>query len=461
MNMIDTNVNQAVSLLTAVDSYKFTHFMSYPKDMTYLKSYMVARGGYLLQDAIKFYGFPYYIQLLNNWIVTNEQIEFAQEKAKAHGIPFNYEGWKRVVDVHDGRLPLLIKALKEGTIIPSNHVLATVESTDPELAWLTSWVEPLLLKVWYPTTIATKSLYVYNLLKKWHDISVDDPGAIDFAYHNFGDRGSSSVESSLIGAAAHLSVFKGTDNFIAVAAGCEGYSIPATEHSTMTSMGRDGEFQLIENYLEQFKGWPMVACVLDSYNIYEAVEYVTTHLKDRIESPEYPIFVIRPDSGSPVDVVGAILSKMEQNGVRSHLNSKGYKVFDKFRIIWGDGVTPITIEQIVKYVVKRGYAANNIAFGSGGDLMQNCTRDTLKFAFKACCAALGDGVKYPISKDPITDEGKKSLAGDLTLVRKIGSGWHDRYPNDQYPYRNVNLLIDKIDGSTEEEALEIVYDWRT
>ncbi len=193
----------------------------------------------------------------------------------------------------------------------------------------------------------------------------------------------------------------------------KGWSISATEHSTVTSWGRENEFNMIEHYLECNKGSGIIACVLDSYDIYKAVNFVTAVLKHKIESDEYPTFVIRPDSGNPIDVIGNILEIMKQNGVAYKNNSKGYKVFDKYRIIWGDGICPKTINQILDFVISKGYSAENIAFGSGGDLMQKLDRDTCKFAIK-CSAAKVNGQWRDVFKDPITDQGKKSKAGVLT-----------------------------------------------
>lgn len=42
---------------------------------------------------------------------------------------------------YNGHLPIEIKAVPEGSVIPRGNVLFTVESTDPECYWLTNWVE--------------------------------------------------------------------------------------------------------------------------------------------------------------------------------------------------------------------------------------------------------------------------------------------------------------------------------
>lgn len=53
---------------------------------------------------------------------------------------------------YNGHLPIEIKAVPEGSVIPRGHVLFTVESTDPECYWLTNWVEVGLFS-WRPSLL--------------------------------------------------------------------------------------------------------------------------------------------------------------------------------------------------------------------------------------------------------------------------------------------------------------------
>lgn len=405
-----------MNLITLTDSYKFSHFTAYPEGTERIFSYLEARGGEYPETL--FFGLEYYLKeyVVKGFHASN--IDEAKEWAMFHGVPFNEEGWRNMLIKHGGVLPLEIKAVPENKLYPTGTVLMTMENTDDEFPWLTNWMETLLMKVWYPTTVATKSYYVKQIINGAYAKSSDEEN-IDFQYHNFGDRGSSSVESAMVGGMAHLTQFSGTDNFNSVI-GLEKYygikkggSIPATEHSTITSWGKDNEYQAIEHWVEINKGTPIIACVMDSYDIYDSVHFATTALKDKIESVDYPVFVIRPDSGEPNFVIGEILKIMQKNNVAFKVNSKGYKVFDKYRIIWGDGITPKQILVILNFVLSQGYSAENIAFGSGGDLMQRVDRDTCKFAIK-CSAAKVNGVWRDVFKDPITDHGKKSKSGVLT-----------------------------------------------
>jgi len=418
---------KALSSLT--DTYKLSHYYQYPKGTQQIYSYMESRGGEY--DKIVFFGLQYYLKALKEIPLFHQS---SWNTALNQLMPFPIDDWKAL---NKGVLPIEICAVPEGSVNAPGDVLMTITNTDDRYFWLPGWLETYFMKLWYPTTIASKSYAIKQILNGFYKQTSQNMHMVDYAYHNFGDRGSSSVESALIGGMAHLTQFEGTDNFNATVMLPNYYrtnkpigsSIPASEHSTVTSW--DNEFSMYEEYLEESKirGYQIIACVLDSYNIYDAVNFVTSgNMKQRIESDDYPVFVIRPDSGDPVTVINSILNIMEKNNVAYRLNSKNYKVFSKYRIIWGDGITPKTIANILYSAQQRGYAADNFAFGSGGDLMQNITRDTCKFAIK-CSAAKVNGEWRDVYKNPITDPGKVSKRGLVTN------------PKMRPVYRNGELLI--------------------
>jgi nicotinamide phosphoribosyltransferase len=401
--------------ITLTDSYKFSHSVQYPVNTTYMFDYIEARSNKIFPETI-FFGLQYFLKKYFEKPIEQWEVDEAFHIAQAHGVPFDKEGWDYIVRELQGRLPLKIRAVKEGSVIPTGNILVSVESTDSKVFWVVGFFETLLLKVWYPTTVATKSFFVRKIIDKFQ---ATEP--IDFKYHNFGDRGSSSVETASIGGMAHLTSFLGTDNFNALkdaskyySSDIAGFSIPASEHSTVTSWGKENRFSMYDNYIETFKDYPIVACVMDSYDIYKDVDYVTKgEFKTKIESENYPIFVIRPDSGEPIEVLSKLLKILEDNKVGFSIQ-KGLKVFNKYRFIWGDGISPEKIEEILSFFEDSGYSIDNISFGSGGDLMQNINRDTMGFAMK-CSAIEVDGKIRNVFKDPVTDKGKKSKKGILDL----------------------------------------------
>ena len=112
---------------------------------------------------------------------------------------FNKEGWEYIVKVHGGKLPVRIKAVPEGTVLPYKNCCMTVENTDPKCYWLVNFLETLLVQVWYPMTVASNSREQKKVILKYlcetADASTADADVL-FKLHDFGFRGVSSVETA-------------------------------------------------------------------------------------------------------------------------------------------------------------------------------------------------------------------------------------------------------------------------
>lgn len=408
------------NIILNTDSYKTSQWKQYPPKTTHVFSYIESRGG--KWDQTVYFGLQaFLLEYLSNPI-TRENIEEAEMVLTPHGMPFNKEGWEYILDVHKGRLPLSIRSLPEGTVIDNKNVLLVIENTDPECFWLTSYIEPPLLRaIWYATTVATNSYESKKIIHKYL-VESGDPSSLEFKLHDFGSRGVSSFESCGIGSAAHLVNFKGTDSISGLlfaqkyyGEDTAGFSIPAMEHSTVTTWGKEGEIDSYRNMLTQYaKPGSVLAAVSDSYDIYEACKMWGTELKQQIIDSGATL-VVRPDSGDPATVVVKCL-KILDTYFGHEVNEKGYKVLNNVRVIQGDGIDIDSIRHILFCVVDMsGYSADNIAFGQGGGLLQQVDRDTMNFAMK-CSAAKIDGKWIDVYKDPVTDKGKRSKRGRLDLV---------------------------------------------
>lgn len=426
------------NIILLTDSYKISHHKQYPPDTETVYSYFESRGG-AWKDTV-FFGLQYLIkQYLEGQVVTREKIDEAKDILTGHlgnEDIINLEGWEYILKEHNGYLPIEIKAVPEGTVVPTSNVLMTVENTDPKCFWLTNYVESLLVQCWYPTTVATLSREMKKMLKSNLNMTGSDAG-LDFMLHDFGFRGVSSVESSMLGGAGHLLNFRGTDTLSALVmarkyygAGIAGFSIPASEHSTMTSW--NDEEKAMENMLDTYPTG-LVACVSDSYDIYNACSEIWGEkLKDKILNRD-GVLIVRPDSGDPCEVVVKCLDILgDKFGYET--NEKGFKVLNpKIRMIQGDGCNYDMVDKILSVMGRAGWAAENLAFGMGGALLQQMDRDTLSFAFK-CSAIKRNGEWSDVFKNPITASNKASKKGQLKLVktdkglqtyRKI-SGHNDR-----------------------------------
>lgn len=430
----------ARNLILDTDSYKLSHAWQYPEKTEKVFSYLESRGGRF--SATVFFGLQYILKEYFTQTITEEMVTKAEKIASAHGLPFNKEGWLYIAKDLKGKLPLKIKAVPEGSVVPTHNVLMTVENTDPKCFWLTSYVETALMRVWYPITVATHSYFTKKIIWDCLVKTSDEPGRqIGFKLHDFGARGVSSQESAGIGGAAHLVNFLGTDTIVGLLTAIDyygaempGFSIPAAEHSTITAWGRDKELDAYRNMLKQFaKPGSLVAVVSDSYDIHNAVDNLWGKaLREEVVKSGATV-VIRPDSGDPATIVLKVMKSLEEN-YGYYINSKGYKVLKNVRVIQGDGVNEHSIKQILEALEQNEFSADNIAFGMGGNLLQNCTRDTQKFAYK-CSAVVIEGKHRDVCKNPVTDPGKKSKAGRLDLIQT---------PDGNYktlPYESPNSVL--------------------
>lgn len=410
------------NLILNTDSYKTSHVWQYPPDTRYLSAYIESRGGRF--PHVLFFGLQMFIKKYLCTPVTTAHIAEAESFCAQHGVPFYKAGWEHIVNAHGGYLPLAIEAVPEGTLVPTQNVLVQVLNTDPACFWLPTYIETALLRaVWYPSTVATVSWTCKAIIARYLQETADNLDSLDFKLHDFGARGVSSLESAAIGGAAHLINFQGSDTIAGILqlqayynAPMAGFSIPAAEHSTITSWGMAQERQAYANILAQFADkYPIVAAVSDSYDIWNAIDNLWGgDLKASLTTFNGTV-VIRLDSGNPVHVVcEAIERLMHLFGFT--VNTKGYKMLPPFlRVLQGDGVNSEMIEAILFAMKRQQLSAENIVFGMGGELLQKINRDTLKFAMKASAADL-KGQWVPVFKDPITDPGKRSKQGRLALI---------------------------------------------
>jgi nicotinamide phosphoribosyltransferase len=409
------------------DSYKLTHWWQYPPDTQYVYSHLMARGGFW--NHTLFSG----IQGILKQHFTGEVLTLSDIK-KAEKFCFQHFGsdkvfnpaWYRLLDKHKGRLPLRIKAVPEGTLVPTKNVLMTIENTDPEFPWITNWAETMLLQVWYPITVGTLSFEIKQAIGK-DLVRTGTPAGLPFKLHDFGYRGVSSVMSAAIGGAAHLINFKGTDTIAAIeylqqyyGADMPGFSIPAMEHSTVTTWGEENEEASYRNMLEK-SPTPMVACVIDSYDPHRAMaDLFGGTMKDMVLRRE-GVVVLRPDSGDPTVVLEDIFNTIAQKVGGVEANAKGWKVLPvQLRAIQGDGVNYQNILRINSHLIRAGWSMDNWGYGMGGALLQQQNRDTLGFYIK-CSAVNRAGVWRDVYKTTKADPSKSSRGGRFSLV-DIGDG---------------------------------------
>lgn len=452
------------------DSYKVSHFRQYPPGTTKVYSYLESRGSDLAQTTT-FMGLQYILKRYFTKPITKEEVAYAAKRFALHfgdDTMFNHDMWNHIVEDHGGKLPLEIHAVPEGMSVPTRNVLMTVTNTCEKCFSLTNYFETILMQVWYPITVATLSRKIKKLIHRYLEKTGDVAG-LGFKLHDFGFRGGSSVESAAIGDAAHLVNFMGTDTtvgfelaYLFYGEEMAGFSIPAAEHSTITSWGKENEVEAFRNMIRQYGNTKsgLYAVVSDSYDIFNACRNLWGgELRDEVLNAKN-ILVVRPDSGDPVTVVTQVVETLgEKFGYT--VNEKGYRVLNHVRVIQGDGINYDSIRGILESLEVRKWSADNIAFGMGGALLQQVNRDTMKFAFKASFVTI-NGENHDVFKSPIGESYKKSKAGMLALVKDelgafttIQNLTPDTMPKGDElicVYKDGELLVDHTFAEVRERA---------
>lgn len=429
-------MHDAVNIPLLTDGYKLTHHSQYPEGTETVYSYFESRVGARYSQTV-FFGLQAIVKkYFVGPVVKAADIDAAKKFCRAyfgHDEYFNERMWRHIVERHGGRLPIRIRAVAEGTPVPTSNVMVTVENTDPVCYALTNHLETVLSQLWYPCTVATLSKKIKSLIFRFMEETAGPEaarGAIHLMLHDFGYRGVESVEAAGIGGAAHLVNFLGTDTVAGIETVMKyynepevcGVSVPATEHSVMTALGAEGEAEMFNWVLDRYpKG--VVSIVSDSYDIFAAAEDIvcSPKFKEKVLARD-GILVVRPDSGDPVTTILRLLEILGK-GYGTHTNGAGYEeLHPKVRLLWGDGIDYDGIYDILNAMKNHGWSAANMAcFGCGGGLLQKLDRDIQRFAFK-CSAQKRNEVWHDISKNPL-DTTKASKKGRLALVRTHSGGY--------------------------------------
>lgn len=387
---------------------------------------------------------------------------------------------KHIEDLHDlGYLPLEIRALQEGTESPIKVPILFMYNTDSRFAWVTNYIETILSNLlWQPITTATNVLIMKRIVKEAVlKTDKDNIGLIDYMLHDFAMRGLTGLDASIGSGLAFAAVSKGSDSLPVIKASKYYYgetstpvfSVRASEHSQMTSMGPDGEFDIYKMLINKFPNGNM-SLVSDSYDLWRVLTDFLPRLKDDISKRDGKI-VIRPDSGNPVDIIcgsklaacrNGLAGKNKPNSYWSNedkgviellwevfggiINEQGFKVLNpKIGCIYGEAINQDNIKEIFQRLESKGFAATNCLFGQGSFSQQMVTRDTWGMALK-CIAQQRCGELVEIQKDPITDDGTKKSAKGLTVVLKDDNGEY---------YLKDRATIDEV--ISDENQLKVIF----
>ena len=490
-----------INPILAIDSYKLAHITMYPENITgtylnltprsirHFKKLIPAQFKYdnkivavgmqmAIQDIVDTFTDEFFSKPLE------QTLEIYTDTIRPF-IGFDEDSETKIVaeitKLHNlGYLPLEIKALPEGSLVPVQTPVMTIKFSENGFAWLQGYLETYISQnTWKTITIATVARLYRKILEFWAEKTCDNNDHITWQGHCFADRGMSGTEDATKMGIAHATQFEGSDSVHAAYAAKHIYgfksplfaaSVPATEHQIMQlgineSSERDTILRLIKQYPTG-----VMSVVCDTEDYWNTLTNILPSLKEEIlartpNSLGLAKFVVRPDSGDPVDVICGVrinqkfsnctleealdntfmgssyiqwednyykvnykdtmLTQISENEVKGSIevlwdtfggtiNSKGYKVLNpRVGLIYGDSITPERAYEICKRLEAKGFASSNVVLGIGSYAYNYHTRDTFGMAIK-CTAAWDDkGNLIETQKVVKTDSGKKSAKGLL------------------------------------------------
>jgi nicotinamide phosphoribosyltransferase len=438
------------------DGYKVGHKFQYPEGTTMVYSNLTPRKSRNADmPEVVFFGLQYFIKeyLLGQFQkqffdLPKEQVVHAYARRIDNYLGKDSIPYDHIGALHDlGYLPLEIKALPEGTLVPMRVPVLTIRNTRPEFFWLTNMLETLMSAIlWKPCTSATTAYsYLQTFTRYALDTVGDDLSFVPWQGHDFSFRGMSGIEDALMSGAGHLLCFAGTDTIPAIdfletyyGADCEqelvGGSVPATEHSVMCMGTAMAEIDTFERLITQTYPAGVVSIVSDTWDFWQVITFFLPKLRDKIVARDGKV-VIRPDSGDPVKIIigddAAAPGSPEHKGVIAcmwetfggTITPQGYKLLDShIGLIYGDGITIERQHAILEGLKQKGFASYNVVLGLGSFTYEYVTRDNFGFAMKATYGEVA-GEGREIFKSPKTDDGTKlSAKGLLQVYRDKDTG---------------------------------------
>lgn len=433
--------------LFLTDGYKTGHHQQYPKGTTLVYSNFTPRSNKYAPagcDEVVSFGQQMVMKQIHEafdkdfFSRPKEEVcgEMKRELSMYLGTDYDIAHFEALHDL--GYLPINVKVLEEGTLVPIKVPVLTVYNTHPEFYWITNYLETIISNLlWKPITSATIAKAYRKLFSEWQlKTDAEKTWFVDWQAHDFSMRGLDSVDAVISSGLGHATSFMGSDSLPVIygarkyynAEGAVVGSVNATEHSVMCAGSKEDEVGTFRNLMETYPTG-ILSIVSDTWDLWKVcTEHIVT-LKEEILARDGKV-VIRPDSGDPVDIICGSLpgtgfnNPAELKGVIELLwdvfggtiNEQGYKVLDShIGAIYGDSITIDRAKQIFERLEAKGFASTNIVLGVGSFTYQFNTRDTFGFAMKATYVEV-NGEGREIFKDPITDDGVKKSAKGLLRV---------------------------------------------
>lgn len=372
---------------------------------------------------------------------SDEFLRYAKvnSKGKLKRYHFPKEMWLEVINKYNGRPPIRISGLPEGSVIYPNEPAMLIENLDEHefngFGELAAWFESKLLHIWAPSERGTQDRHLYDQIRKlyrkyFHKLSDQEINFFaSIAVTDFGDRaGMNDTESEDMGMTA-LYTFGGSDTF---AGGYQAWmnsnktpgvctSVYALAHRNIQAYKKEGDaYTAIYDASEDDD---FISMVNDCYASRNAVsQYHIPLAKRSLAEGNGKIVVTRPDSGVPIEEVMWTIATAIEHGLfgEADMNGDGviWKTGSTLHFIEGDGLKHRDILEILTAMCEAGYVPWTWGlFGVGGGQRNNLKRDNLSAKYALC--AIGDDYE-PVVKFSETF-GKTTLPGPMKVLRNEDS----------------------------------------
>ena len=336
------------------DFYKTIHHLAYIPKLDFLVSYWTPRMT-RIEGVDKVVSFgqqamvkEYLINLFNDNFFNRdwEEVKAEYEELISNTMTVQASDTTEMKRLHDlGYLPIRIKSVAEGERVNIKTPMFEVTNTVKGFGWLVNYLETYMsVNIWFPMTTATIAYEYRKIVNKYFEKTVEN-GIPATACGDFSMRGMTSPESAMKASAGHLTSFTGTATIPSIVwleqyYNCDsrkevvGKGVPSTEHSVMSSYGRDGEFECYRHLIEDvFKTGPL-SMVSDTYDYWNVITNYLPRLKESILNRDGKI-IIRGDSGDPVDIICGelkasdyiVVEGLTENGIKDYFKNEAQNTY--------------------------------------------------------------------------------------------------------------------------------------
>lgn len=364
------------------------------------------------------------INVLTQKITEKDMVE-AKYYSEKVGVIFPETLISRVINDFNGYAPIKIESLPEGTYCPTGTPFAQIRNTVKGFGELVTWWEAMLTMSYFPCSCATEAFNIYNYLKDKREQYGFDKSFYS-RVHNFGFRGSKSLEDAYWAGTAWNLFLSGTDDFHTAQHNIDApiQTILALAHKVIQQF--DDEYECFTHAVDTAYKYNKdgVGIIIDTYDAYYFIENLLIPLAQYAKDRN--IFIsAQIDSGDHLDQTIKMYNVMKNHQI------------DNVSILIGEGNSFEKVKLFDKLLEENQIPLNIVFYGVGAGFYKKIERDTLGFAVKTAYSN-----NQPRMKIVKTSPFKQSIPNMVHLV-----------------YNNGDMVVEDGDGSNNPNSLyEVIYE---